>query len=55
MTFPYSKRKTRRLSSSLGNFVYATKEEAVHSRGKKKGKLKKGYKYVGNGYIIRKN
>jgi hypothetical protein len=38
---------------SNDNFIYATKEEAVHSRGKKKGKLKKGYRYMGNGYIVK--
>ena len=32
---------------------YAQKEEALHSRGSKKGQLKKGYRYVGNGYIIK--
>jgi hypothetical protein len=54
--------KNRGLGTGLGNINRATgklilhyvqKHEAVHSRGDKKGKLKKGYRYVGNGYIIK--
>lgn len=56
--------KNKGLGTGLGNInsktgklilQYATKNEAVHVRGKLRGKLKKGYRYIGNGYIIKSN
>ena len=59
-----SKPVNKGLGTGLGNInaktgrlilQYADKNEALHKKGAQKGKLKKGYRYVGNGYIIRAN
>lgn len=56
--------KNKGMGTGLGNvnrvtgkliLKYAQKEEALHKKGKNHGKLKKGYRYVGNGYIIKSN
>ena len=45
------------INTKTGKLIlqYASKQEAIHSKGPQRGKLKKGYRYVGNGYIIKTN
>jgi len=54
--------KNRGLGTGLGNLNYvtgklilnyATRKEATYSNGPKRGKLKKGFRYVGDGFIVR--